>query len=776
MKSRQLRHARRGMCMAVAMGLLGPLAVVAQPSSAVGANSSAGLVASDGAGAPAASPDQGQQSQAVPNGTTATNLGAIVVTANKRKERLQDVPMAVSATSGYQLERQSAFSFADYATQIPGLNVISTGAGQTQLVLRGITSGSGQANASVGTYIDNTPYGSSTVYSAGSVLSPDIDPDDLQRVEVLRGPQGTLYGSNTLGGLVKFVSTPPDSTQFSGRVEAGGSSVSGGGSGFDTHATVNLPLIQNTLALRINAYDRKDPGYVDNVFTGQKDLDGDKVGGGRAQLLWTPTQNFSINFSALAQNLTSSSLANAGVDVDPVTLKPIYGDLQQSRAAGTGLFDVRYRLYSADLNDDFGWAKLVSTTSYSTLDKESNTDSTAAYAPLLNPLLGLTGVGYSITDPITLGKFTQELRLQSPQDQTLEWRVGVFYTREHSSNEQNILSFDASTGAPVDLPTLGEISVGPAIFREWAGFGDVTWHATSQFSVLLGARYSNDETSFTQTSNGLLVGPSDFTIRQSDSPTTFLFNPSYKFNDDLMGYARIASGFRPGGPNVGVPPGLGAPVTFGPDRLVSYELGLKSIMLDNHMTMDVDAFYINWSQIQLTSFAGGFSFLGNGGKATSQGLEGSWQYSPLHGLMLSANASWTDAKLAADTPPGLFGYKGDALPYVPKWNASVGADYDFPIADGWSGFVGGSSRFIGDRASDFAVVPGPRATVPSYFEIDLRAGVNYNNWSFKAYVKNLTNERGINAIGPETTDPLGSPFSASYVMPRTVGVSATVDF
>ena len=172
MKSQQLRHARRGMCMAIAVGLLGPLAAVAQPSSSVGTNSTAGLVASDATGAAAANPDQGQQSQSAPGGTTATNLGAIVVTANKRKERLQDVPMAVSATSGYQLERQSAFSFADYATQIPGLNVISTGAGQTQLVLRGITSGSGQANASVGTYIDDTPYGSSTVYSAGSVLSP----------------------------------------------------------------------------------------------------------------------------------------------------------------------------------------------------------------------------------------------------------------------------------------------------------------------------------------------------------------------------------------------------------------------------------------------------------------------------------------------------------------------------------------------------------------------------------------------------------------------------
>ncbi|GAB2558764.1 TonB-dependent receptor [Rhodanobacter koreensis] len=778
MELRYLQHSRRSISLAIAVALLGPLGVAAQPSTANRTDTAAEVAASNGTAAPATG--QGQAVSPPAAGSTApikpTNLGAVVVTANKRTERLQAVPMAVAALSGEQLERQSAFSFADYATQVPGLNVISTGAGQTQLVLRGVTSGYGQANSSVGTYIDDTPYGSSTVYSAGSLLTPDIDPDDLQRIEVLRGPQGTLYGSNTLGGLVKFVSTPPDSTQFSGRVEAGGSSVAGGGSGYDTHVTVNLPLVQDKLALRINAYDRKDPGYVDNVFTGQKDLDGDKVHGARAQLLWTPTQQLSIKLSALAQNLSSNSLANAGVDVDPVTLKPIYGDLQQSRAASTGEFDLRYRLYSADVNDDFGWATLISTSSYSTLAKGANTDYTAAYASVLNPAFGLTGVGYSLLNPITLGKFTQELRLQSPQDQTLEWRVGAFYTREHSSNVQDILSFDANTGVPVVLPTLGHISVGPAIFKEWAGFGDVTWHVTSQLSLLVGVRYSNDKTSYTQTGDGILVGPTDFTIRQSDSPTTYLFNPSFKFSDDLMAYARIASGFRPGGPNVGVPPGLGAPVTFGPDKLVSYELGLKSTVLDKRMTIDVDAFYINWSQIQLTSYADGFGFLGNGGKATSQGLEANWQYAPVRGLLLSANASWTDAKLAADTPPGLYGYKGDRLPFVPTWNVNLGADYDFPLADGWSGFVGGSYRFIGARKDDFAVVPGPRSTVPSYDEVDLRAGVNYANWTFKAYVKNVTNGRGITSVSPETTDPLGSPFAATYVMPRTVGVSATVNF
>lgn len=766
MESGCLLHARRVICAAVALALAVPIEVGAQSLDAQG-------------GSRAPSTPTANEGQVEPDASknVTTDLGTVVVTANKRSERLQDVPMAVSTLSGSDLERQTAQSFADYATRIPGLDIVSQGPGQTQLTLRGITSGANTANATVGTYIDDVPYGSSTVYSAGSVLTPDIDPDDVERIEVLRGPQGTLYGSNTLGGLLKFVTVKPDSTAVAGRVSLGGSSVSDGGSGFDAHAMFNLPLVRDKLALRVNAYTRHDPGYLDNVATGQKDVNDAKVHGGRAQLLWTPSDAFSLRLSALAQNLSGDALDNGGTDVDPLTLKPIYGDLKQTRAPGTGGLDIRYRLYDASANADFGWSQLVSSTSYSTLDTLFNTDVTAAYGPIINPALGLDNGGYAISDPIGLDKFTQELRLQSPEDRTFEWRAGLFYTRERTTNVQDILGFDASTGTPLGLPfTLGHIAVGPATFTEWAGYGDITWHATDRLSILVGARYTHDRTTFHQSGNGILVGDSDFSIKGSDSPTTFLFNPSFKFSDDLMAYVRVASGYRPGGPNVGVPPGLGAPVTFGPDKLVSYELGLKSTLLDRRMTLDLAGFYIDWSKIQLTSFAGGFSFLGNGGEARSQGLEASWQYAPVHGLMLSANASWTDAELTADTPAGLYGSKGDRLPWVPRWHASAGIDYDFPISGNWSGFIGGSYTYVGKRTTDFQAVPGPRIEVPSYDGVDLRAGVNVENWSFKAYVKNLTNDRGISSLSSETTDPTASPFSAVYVTPRTVGVSASVSF
>lgn len=752
---------RRRLCLAIAVGLAVPV-VAHAGSSAPGDEQAA---------------DTTQAQQHPPQSSTdTTQLGTVIVTANKREERLQDVPMAVSVLSETQLDRQSANSFADYATQMPGLNTISSGQGWTQLVLRGITSGSHQPNATVGTYIDDTPYGSSTIYAAGSMLTPDIDPSDIDHIEVLRGPQGTLYGSNTLGGLIKFVTTAPDTTQASGRLGVDTNTVTSGGEGFGGHAMFNLPLVANTLGLRVNAYARTDPGFIDNVNTGEKEVNEAKVRGGRMQLLWTPSEKTSLRFSALAQNLSSDGLANGGIDLDPNTMQPVYGWDKQYRAASTGMFKVKYRLYDLSIHSDFDWASFYSTTSYGTLRLNENLDVTSLFGPALNGIFGLDNGGYAEVQPISLNKVTQELRLQSPEHQTWEWRTGLFFTRESTVDQQMITSFDASTGEPIALPTLGNVSVGPAIFKEWAGYGDLTWHATDRFSILVGARYSSDQTTYSQTTQGLLTGNTAFTTRSSDHPVTYLFNPSYKFTDDVMGYVRIASGFRPGGANVGVPPGLGAPLTFDPDKLVNYEIGLKALLLDKRMNVELNAFYIDWSKVQLTTTSGGFSFLGNGGKAVSQGFEASWRYNAARGLSLWANATYTDAKLAQDNPPGsVYGLDGDPLPYVPKWSANLGADYNFPMGD-WSGFVGGNFSYTGRRAAEFNTVPAPRYYLPSFNNINLYAGANVGNWTLKLHVKNLANKRGITSVWPMTQSSIASPFNATVQTPRTVGVTASVDF
>ncbi len=425
---------------------------------------------------------------------------------------------------------------------------------------------------------------------------------------------------------------------------------------------------------------------------------------------------------------------------------------------------------------DLGWAKFVSISSYGTLRLNENLDFTPQFGPLLNPMFGLANGGYAELQQISLDKATQEFRLQSPENRTWEWRAGLFYTRENTTDRQGMATFDATTGTPVTLPPLLQVSVGPARFTEWAGYGDLTWHATPKLSILVGARYSSDRTEYAQTSQGLLIGNLAFTSRSNDHPVTFLFNPSYQFTDNVMGYVRVASGFRPGGANVGVPPGLGAPQTFDPDKLVSYELGLKSLMLDKRMSLDISAYYIDWSKVQLTTTSGGFSFLGNGGKAKIRGAEMDWRYRLGSGLMLWANASYTEAELAQNVPAGsIYGLKGDSLPYDPKWSANAGADYNFPMGD-WAGFIGGNFSYIGPRSGEFNPVPGSRVHLPGYNSLNLYAGVYIANWTVKAYVKNLANEHGITSVWPETINPVASPFNATVQTPRTVGMSVSVDF
>lgn len=732
-----------------------------------------------GANAMIAAPGANAQTQA-PNSATgkkALQLGTITVTAEKRVQPVQEVPMGVSVISGAQLERLQAVKFSDYLERLTGFNYISSGEGQTQLILRGITSGADQANATVGTYIDEAPFGSSTVYAEGSLLTPDIDPADIERIEVLRGPQGTLYGANTLGGLIKFVTIPPNTLQLYGRIRIDGTSVQGGGSGYGFHAMLNVPLVSNTLGLRINAYRRIDPGYYNNVATGQNNVNKDTVNGGRLQLLWTPNESLSLRLSALAQNNYNPAGVNGGEDVDPNTLQPIYGDLKQNHPPGTGLFEPQYRLYNATVNANFGWAELISSTSYDSLRLQQNTDVTSVYGPLLNPLLGLTNGGYSVNQPVVQGKFTQEIRLQSPSTDTLEWRAGLFYTHENSNNHQSVLTFDATTGQPIALPfTLADAYLGPAYFDEYAAYGDITYHFTPRFDLLLGARQSHDRTEYTQMTSGVLTGTTNFTTSGTDNPTTFLLSPKYKFSKDMMVYARIASGFRPGGANVGVPPGLNAPITFGPDKLVSYSVGMKSTLLNKRMTFNVDGFYVDWKQIQLTTFNGGFTYLSNGGTAKSEGIEASWNYTPVKGLELTANLTYTNAQLTENTPPGLIGYSGDRLPYVPRWNGYLAADYDFSLVPTWYGFAGANYQFIGSRLTDFNSSSGQRLTVPAYRVAGVYFGARHTRWTIEAFIHNLTNERGITLLSPETITPLASPYSADVIQPRTYGVSLSYDF
>ena len=442
-----------------------------------------------------------------PSSTSAQNaqqVSEVVVTAQKRSERLLSVAAPVTALSSADLTRSAAVKLDDYAAKVPGLNLISDRTGETQIVLRGVTTGS-PVSSTVATYVDDTPYGSSTSAALGGWLQPDLDPSDIQRVEVLRGPQGTLYGASALGGLIKYVTKQPDLANTAGRIEFDGSSVDHGGQGYGVRGMLNVPLVTDTLAVRVSAYDRRDPGYIDNRQLGLSDVNATEVEGGRVSLLWKPTASLSVNLTAVLQDLKSDGSSDEDVNVTGGSITPVAGSQKQIRYA-TEPLNVNHRVYSATINDDLGWANLASITSYSTLHQTAIVDETQTFGPIVTTITGIPNFGTSTGSVLDQDKWTQELRLSSPTGQRLEWLGGFFFTRETSNRDEPTFNFDTITGIP-PLPDNALFFANlQSRYTEYAAYGDVTYHFTPQFDVQAGLRYSVNNQTFALAESGIFVG------------------------------------------------------------------------------------------------------------------------------------------------------------------------------------------------------------------------------------------------------------------------------
>ncbi|MGH7292219.1 MAG: TonB-dependent receptor, partial [Myxococcota bacterium] len=364
------------------------------------------------------------------------------------------------------------------------------------------------------------------------------------------------------------------------------------------------------------------------------------------------------------------------------------------------------------------------------------------------PLIGLPTppIGLNFTNNPRLGKFTQEFRLASEGDGPWQWQAGFYYTREHGGVVQAVDTFNVITQAPIDAVSLfgdslffGKVS---AKYKEYAGYADVTYNFTPQFQIQVGVRESYNKQSHVFPSEGLLAGGSQtVTGGSSDDSFTYLITPKYTFDENSMVYGRIASGYRPGGPNNGLAALTGLPTTFGPDTLTNYEVGYKASFLDRTATLDLSIFDIEWKDIQILETVAGISQTGNGAKARSYGFEGAASWTPITGLNLFATLALTKAYLSEDAP-GVNGKDGDRLPYSPKVGGTISADYQFPLVGELTGFVGATFRYVGDRQPDFQSSAPPgyvRPTLDAYHTFDLRAGVQRDGVEMNFYVKNLNN-------------------------------------
>jgi len=693
----------------------------------------------------------------------------LVVTAEKRESNLRDVPQSVTAISGDSLDVKRAVTFEDYVTTVPGMNLISAQPGANRLVLRGINAGG--VSATIGTYVDETPYGSVTGLSNGAVLAPDLDTFDMQRVEVLRGPQGTLYGASSLGGLLKFVTNPPDPARFAARIEADAAGTESGSLGGSVKGLINAPL-GDKAALRVSAYSSDQPGWIDDPIRHAKNVNSARYSGAKASLLFRPTDKFTVRLSAVGQDITSKGTST--MDVDRLTLEPLYGDLTQSRTFASPN-KVAYRIYNGTADYDLGFANLLSATSYATLRQDSNGDATAQLGPTLTAIFK-TPLGAGVLQDLEQKKFTQEVRLASPS-QKFEWLVGGFYTHEENQLHQNLSGLNLANPPQVATGFGGLQTVSlPSDYKEYAAFANVDYHFTDSFDVSVGGRYSHNKQTEQQTTGGPLSGAGSVVSgASSEEVFTFAVAPKLKLSEDTTLYARVAKGYRPGGPNALNPLAPAAvPRTFQSDSIVNYEAGIKTDLMDRSVALELTAFFITWDQIQLLANVGGFGVNTNGGSAESKGVEGSLTYVPMSGLTLSANGAYTEATLTADTPAILGGKNGDRLPYSAPVSGSLSADYDRPLANDMRMFLGASIRLEGRRRSDFNPTFG-QISVPAYTTIDLRGGVERGGYRAEVYVKNLGDERGILSLAGVNSTPNGAR-QAGLIRPRTIGLSLSARY
>jgi outer membrane receptor protein involved in Fe transport len=760
--------------------------------------------------------------EAIDSGSSAGALQEVVVTAQKREEKLHDVPMGVTAITSEELLQQQLDSFEDLQSKVPGLSLTQIQPGETRLTLRGQNVGG--IGSTVTTYIDDTPFGSSNALANGFGFTGDFDTWDLQRVEVLRGPQGTLYGAGSEGGLLKYVTNPPDPTKFAAAVEAGGEDVAHGEAGGSGKGMINLP-IGDRAAFRLSGYYEGLPGYVDDPSLGEKDINRGYRDGVRAALLVNFTDNLSIRLNAFGQDLHTDGTPYTDVvgAVDlPLTppanqLEPQNGNFNQQRFINEP-DTFKYRIYSGTLNWNIGWGTFTSITSYGTTEQNGVSDvtSTAAapgvpaggtFGDIATSLLGLVAppppgatavAGLAETQATNIKKWTQEFRLASSAGQTLEWQVGAFYTHESSTLAQTLPLFYIPTQVYAPLPeavggpSLENVSL-DALYREWAGFAEVTYHFSPQFDLGLGGRWSENKQSASELTSGAELTLTDQASPQvvsgdsTDTDFTYSIAPRWHVSSDTMVYGRIATGYRPGGPN-DLPPTAPASIQreYQADKTTNYEVGVRSDLLDKRLSIDVAAFLVDWKKIQLfeeVEVAGQppFGINANGGTARSKGLEWTLAATPLSGLTFTLTGAYVDAYLTAPAPDA-GGNDGDPLSYVPKWSTSLDGAYTWRALGDYFAFAGATWSYIGSRFNDFSALPGatgafepePRPDLPSYNTVNLRAGLENGRWTFELYCKNVGDTRGIVYYVNSGAPNFGGEIS--YVQPRTLGGTVTARF
>ena len=677
----------------------------------------------------------------------------VVITANKRAEKQREVAGTVSVISGSDLERRGARDQEDFLKLTPGVQLNRGDPNNNGITIRGLSSqaspesGGAQQNPS-GRYLEDVPLAS----PIGKGLVADILPFDLDRIEVLRGPQGALFGSGSLGGAVRYLLAKPDLKSFGAAAQVGFTSVSQGKSAASLYGMVNAPL-GGAAALRVVAFDRTSPGYIDNKGTKTKDANEVRQTGGRVLVTLKPLRELTATLVASTQKTQQDDFSY--VFGDPKKLEHDNPTLGR----GTSQFDFS----SLTVDYDLGGAMLTSITGYWKTKSNGVGDDTRLFGTLGLPLPLVSRVSAGSSDAQS-----QELRLASKPGGNFSWVAGLFYQTNKGSGSGKQSDPSGAFGVVdlVDLKTKQDAS-------ESALFFDGEYSLGGGWSAGLGARAYKTKTSFQQTGT-VFGGPSNSPVLAGgDDGTTPKLSVKYRFGDNMW-YALASKGYRYGGVNEGPPP-----TPFKSDSLWNYETGVRLAPAPG-IQLDLSAFLLDWTDAQFTYFALNgavpFSGIGNVGKARSTGLEAAlrWRINPAFDVaasLASIDAKTTqDVKTLAGRAPVTIA-SGARLPGTAKLQTALQGNYRFTGPLGSAGRFNVTHTHVGERVIDLTAF----YKAPAYEALDLGLSFSKGNWTLAASLTNATDERGIMNI--QGTPDGNKNFQQYYLQrPRTLDLSVRYDF
>ncbi|NIB42369.1 TonB-dependent receptor [Pseudomaricurvus alkylphenolicus] len=684
-------------------------------------------------------------------------LEEIVVTAQKRETSLIETPMSVNVTTGDAIEQQGIDSALDLSYTVPSFNVQEARKGSQVFTIRGIGNGFGSSSL-VGVYLDDIDV------TGQGPTQVDLSLYDLERAEVLRGPQGTLYGAGSVGGTVKYVTKKPNLSEMEGKGEVSAFDTAKGDMSYELRGAVNIPVVEDVFALRTTVTYSDEGGWINQPNAGKDDANDSELLNVRVSAMWQVSEAFQALGTVIVHRNDLGATTNANLSLSDSEFTA-FGDPQGFDTS----YELDYDFYGLTLTYDFDFGTLTSATGLIEID---NAISDTRMFPAMSPPAPVAAIGFERTEYEQAETFTQEIRLNSTGEGNADWVVGFFYRKEESDTNPVGVDVFGLGLFPDNGPYITAPHSQPPESSEneaWAAFANVDYRVSDRLTIGAGIRYFEDER---QAFDVVTFDPGNHQKGEFDDVSPRLY-ASYAVTDDINLYASYAQGFRSGGFNSPALAAMGIPQTYDVENVDSYELGAKMSLLDGALYGEVALFYSDYQDIQGAQviFQPVLARLTkNLGEAEVQGIDISMMWQATESLTLGLNGNYTDHEYTA-VPPGAAQVVGDPLDNVAKYSYSLTADYQFDWTTDYPGYFRlaynkqGPMYFINRNS----LLINPEDESDALALVNAGLGMEVGNTVIEIFGQNLADEDG--AITPGRFG--GRP--AQY-RPRSVGIKVGYNF